>query len=178
MSEQKKKALSKDAKTGITIGVIIAVIMGILVGGLVYLTQHQNEAYSKLIIAAMPKTITGVDNGVKIDFYIEYNKDFDEDKDEPIKAYQVYYFDKDGKRVDLALGHYQSATADMQVTMGFLFKAQEKIDSYKNVFRVCIALLIIVILALLIFLWYKSWVRRESAKKRNYINDFADQDKE
>lgn len=176
MSEKNKKALSQGAKKGITIGVIFVLIIAILSAGLIYLNVNGGKAYSKLIIACMPHNITGEDNGKKIDFYVEYNKDYNPKTDEPLKAYQTYYFDDNGKRIDLPNGFYKSRTAEMQVILGFFYKAQEKITALKNVVYVVIALLILAAVAVIIYLWYKSWCRRQEKKKKFYLRDFQDKE--
>lgn len=170
MSE--KKTLSATAKKVIKIAVTLVVILGILSGGLIYLNVNQEKVSSKLIIACMPKTITGNDNGRDIDFYVEYNKNYDPDKDEPIKAFLAYYYDGKGEKVELPGGRYESATADMQVVVGFFFKAQQNIKILKNVITVIISLVILCGIALLIYIWYKSWCKREEKKKDFYLRDF------
>lgn len=167
-----KKAMSKSTKTGITLGIIFVLLIAILTSSLVFLNANQNKTYSKLVIACMPKNITGNDNGKKIDFYIEYNKDYNPKTDEPLKAYQTYYFKDDGTRVNLVNGFYKSPTAEMQVLIGFFYKAQEKITSLKNVVYVLMAMTFIVGLALIIVLWYKSWCKRQAKKKSFYLRDF------
>lgn len=179
MSDKKeKKQLSATAKKGIRIGVIFVVIIAILSSVLVYLNTNHNKAYSKLIIACMPHNITGNDNGKEIDFFVEYNKDYNPKSDAPLKAYQVYYKDDNGKKIILPDGHYKSRTADMQVLMGFFYKAQQKIDVYKNVVYVLITLLVLAGIAVLIYFWYKSWCKRQEKKKNFYLRDFHEQEKE
>lgn len=172
--EKEKKTMTKATKKVITVGVIIALIIAILTGGLVALNSNQSKVYSKLVIAMMPKTITGNDNGKKIDFYIEYNKDYNPETDEPLKAYNTYYYDANGKKKILPNGFYESPTAEMQVLIGFFYKAQEKMNSIKNVIYVTMALLALAICALIIYLWYKSWCKRQEKKKNFYLRDFQD----
>ncbi len=176
MSEE--KTLSATAKKVIKIAVSLAVILGILVGGLVYLNVNQEKVTSKLLINCMPKTIQGYDDGRPIDFYVEYNKDYNPDEDEPVKAFNTYYYNGKNERVDLPGGRYQSATADMQVLIGFFYKAQENIQILKNVVSVVIALVILCALALLIYIWYKSWCKRQEDEKNFYLRDFKKDDED
>lgn len=168
----KKKALTDTTKKIIKIAVSFLVIIGVLVGSLAYVSANQAKVSSKLIIACMPKSITGYDNGTKIDFYVEYNKDYNDETDDPIRAFNTYYFDKDGKRHDLPGGRYQSPTQDMQVVVGFFYKAQENIKILKNVIYVIIALVCLAVGVFLIYLWYKSWCKRQEKKKNFYLRDF------
>lgn len=179
MSDKKvKKPLSAEMKKGIKIAVIAVLIVAILCGLLAFFNANASKGYSKLIISCMPKSISGMDNGTKIDFYREYNKEYNPKTDEPITAYKIYYYDKNGKRVDLVNGQYKSETQEMQVLLGFFYEAQENIQILKNVTYVLIALFVLAMFALFIFLWYKSWVRRQNKKRKSYLTDFADDDKE
>lgn len=185
MAEKIKKPLSKAAKQCICIGVVFAVIFGMLGGLIAYLTVNQNVAYSKIIIACMPEKITGTDNNKKIDFYIEYNKDFDKKNDEPINAYRVYYKDDNGKRIDLPAGHYQSRTADMQVLLGFFAEGQKNITAMKNVIIVIVVLIFGAFICFLVYIWYLLWrnkqiKKQEQSKEYNnkaYLSDFDDDKK-
>lgn len=182
MAEKIKKPLSKAAKQCICIGVVFAVIFGMLGGLIAYLTVNQNVAYSKIIIACMPEKITGTDNNKKIDFYIEYNKDFDKKKDQPINAFKVYYKDDNGKRIDLPAGHYKSRTADMQVLIGFFYQAQEKLKVVKNVVISVMFVIGVAFFGFLIYIWYLLWRNKqirmqEQSKEYNnkaYLSDLEE----
>lgn len=166
MSKSKeKKPLTKKQKKGIKIGVIIAVIAALLAGGIVFINHDNSKLYSKIVVAFMPKSMVCEDNGREIKFYIEENKDYNPEKDEPIAAWNVYYFDEVGNRTDLPDGHYQTTTANMQLTIGFLLEAEQNFHILGNVLSVILALIIIAVIGFLIYLWYKSWCRREDKKR-------------
>jgi hypothetical protein len=163
--KKEKKPLTKKAKKMITVGVILAVIAGLLVGGICYINANITSVSNKLVIAFMPKPITGNDNNKEITFYIEENKDFDEENDEPIDAFNTYYYDDNGERVDLYQGQYKSSTADMQVIIGFFYMAQQNLNVFKNAMSIVLAVIILVAIAFCIYLWYRSWCKRQDKKQ-------------
>ncbi len=183
---QKKRALI----TGIILGALL--LLGILFAVLFSVNQ---SFYTKVSIALMPESIEYKvpDSDEVITFYIEENKDYDKEKDEPINAYKTYYFkDKDKKeKVYLENGVYitdkefaESKRADLkdqnniidgakynvgegtQVTIGFLFAAQQKANKVKTAVNIIVAIFAVACVAYLIYLWYLNWSVREDRKAK------------
>ena len=184
---QKKRAII----IGAVLGVLL--VLGIVCSVLLKVSQ---PIYTKLSIALMPESIeyNVPDSDEKITFYIEENKDFDKEKDEPVNAYKVYYFkDKDKKeKVYLENGVYisdkeyaESKRADLkddddniidgakynvgegaQVTVGFLFEAQTKANKVKTIVNVIVTIFAVACVAYLIYLWYLNWSAREDKKNK------------
>ncbi len=111
-------------------------------------------------------------------FYREKNKDYDALKDEPIQAFNYYYKDDKGKRIDLENGVFYPAdyynkekdVSSVPVYAGFYLQAME---NWKVVKKVLTAVVCVVIAALVVFaiwLWYVSWRRREIAKRQRQNN--------
>ena len=138
----------------------------------------------------MPESMEYTDSdGVDRTFYIEQNKKYDSKKDDPINAYTVYYLDENDKRVELENGIYMSATQYAEskkkkaddsenksdsrsnigegefVTVGFLFKAQEKANKVLKIVRIVTVIFALCCAAYAIYLWYLSWSKREDEKK-------------
>ncbi|MBQ7203777.1 MAG: hypothetical protein IJS03_07165 [Eubacterium sp.] len=179
-------------KKMLIIGIILATIAVAGIVGVILVNTSQAIG-TKLSVMLMPETLEYDDNGETITFYIEENKKYDKTKDEPIEAYNVYYFGKDenGKKKKIVLdgGIYYNAEEQAKqksiykekyeenkgkgnfkqdgafVTLGFLIKAQEKANSLKVIVSVIVAVYVLVCLAFLIRVWYNSW------KKRNYPED-------
>ena len=171
MAKEKKakRQLTKKEKNAVVIGIVLLLLLALLIGGLVLVKTNDSVANS-LVAAMMPESITGNDNGQDITFYAEKNKDYKKGEDEPIDAFSVYYYDANNERVDLPQGFYKTSTADMQVTVGFLFKAQERLHKVTTVVKVFIALLAVAIVIYLLYIWYLSWSRREDLKKEKMKN--------
>ncbi len=181
----------KQKKRAIIIGAVLGVL---LVLGIVFtfLLRTNQPLYTKLSIALMPETLEYENSdGEDITFYIEENKDFDKEKDDPIEAYKTYYYkDKDKKeKVYLKDGIYmtdkeyaESKRSDLKennkssdgvksnigqgqmVTVGFLISAQEKANKVRTVVRVIVAIFAVACVAYLIYLWYLNWSKRQDKK--------------
>ena len=57
------------------------------------------------------------------------------------------------------------------VSFGFVKMALEKLNTIKTVFKVVIAVMVVVLVAIGIYLWYKSWCRREDEQKKLLYGD-------
>lgn len=180
---QKKRAL--------IIGIVLAVflVLGITVS---LLLRTNQPLYTKLSIALMPDTIESTDEetGETMTFYIEENKDYDKEKDDPIEAYKTYYLDSNEEKVYLENGVYISdkeyaeskkigqednsvkdgvkynVGQGQQVTIGFLFAAQAKANKIKTVVKVVDAVFAVCCVIYLIYLWYLNWSYREDKKNK------------
>lgn len=126
----------------------------------------QAKVYSKVIVALLPKSITGNDNGKDVTFYMDLNKDFDAEKDEPIEQYVPYYMDDEGKRIDLPTGIYTSPTTGekMQVTVGFFLKGSNKLKVAAATLKVFMTIFVLGLIATIILLSYLIWSYRQDQK--------------
>lgn len=167
--------INKKIKACIAGIVACALVIGIFIAGLAVIKTSntnmnsnniQSKVYSKLIIAALPKTITGDDNGKKVTFHMALNKDFDASKDEPIRQFIPYYFDENDKRIDLPTGVYKSPKTGetMQVTVGFFLKGSNKLKVMASVIKVVIALLLLASIGLIILLSFYIWSLKQDKK--------------
>lgn len=122
--------------------------------GEVNVYKLQSTLYTRAIVAAMPKSIEGDDNGRKVKFYIEVNDKYEVKEDEPITQYLVYYYDADGKRQDLPSGIYKGSTEDMYPLIGFFIAGMNSLKALKAVITTCLIFVCLAIAALAIYLAY------------------------
>ena len=179
----------KQKKRAIIIGVVLAVLLVAGITSTILLRTNQ-PLYTKLSIALMPETLeyTDPETNKTITFYIEENKDYNPEKDEPIEAYSTYYINEKDKKVYLENGVYMSDTEfaesnkigqqddsiqdgvkynvgqGQQVTVGFLISAQENANKVTGVVKAIVAVFAICCVAYLIYLWYLNWSKRQDKK--------------
>ncbi|MDO4364552.1 MAG: hypothetical protein Q4C99_08495 [Clostridia bacterium] len=168
--KNKQKKLIPGSKVSVASVAVVSVVLAVLLAlssfglvvfsakpydvkdGQVNVYKLQSKLYTEAIVKALPKKITGSDNGTKIDFYIEVNDDYDASKDDPIEQYRVYYYTKDGKKMVAADGIYVGNADTMYPLVGFFIKGMDKLKVLKGVFKTLIIVLCAAILALLIWL--------------------------
>lgn len=153
--------------------IIIAMIVGIS-------TMDTYKAGAKFtnafIFALMPSQIEGTaEEGTEgVTFYVEKNKEYDANKDEPINAFSYYMLTSEGEKVYLEDGVFYPASNYMEgnkevesvpVYLDFYLQIIQKVQIIKNVVTVLITLLCIALGVGLIYIWYRSWCRREDARQ-------------
>ena len=189
---KKASITKKQKKRAIIIGVILAVFLAAGITGAVLLRTNQ-PLYTKLSIAMMPDHLDYTDSdGKEVTFYIEENKDYDSEKDDPIDAYSIYYFkdEKSEEKTYLENGVYMTDTeyaesvkqgkdtgktdangakynegVGANVITGFMFEARANANKVSTVFKVLVAVFAICCVAYLIYLWYLNWSVRYDKKK-------------
>lgn len=152
--------------------IVIALIVGITTVDSYKAGASVTNAFTD---ALMPKSIVGTaDGGAEgMTFYREKNKEYDIDKDEPLKAFNYYVLTESGEKQYLDDGMYyppeyymENSTAEpVAVYLGFYFRLMQNLQVFKNVMRVIVAILCIGLGVGLIFIWYRSWSIREDKKK-------------
>lgn len=155
-------------KTVIIASVVLAVLLAITAfaiaifsakpydvkDGQVDVYKVTSKIYSEAIVAVMPKTITGTDNGKKVDFYIEVNDDYDRKTDDPIEQFQVYYFDNNDKKQICANGIYRGNVETMYPLVGFFIAGMNSLKVLRNVIVAVFVVLILASLGLAGYLIY------------------------
>ena len=167
-NQGKKKFISGSKVKGSTV-VIVSVVLAVLLalssfGFVVFSSQPfemkdckvnvyelKSKLYTKAVVKALPKKITGNDGGKKIDFYIEENDDYDSKTDQPIEQFRVYYY-KDGKKLVAHDGMYKGNYETMYPLVGFFIKGMDSLKVLKGVFLTLIIVVCAAVLALLIWL--------------------------
>lgn len=169
MENQGKKKFISGSKVKVSTVVIVSVVLAVLLAlssfgfavftsqpfkmkdGKVNVYEMKSKLYTKAIIKALPKKITGNDGGKKIDFYIEENDDYDSKTDQPIEQFRVYYY-KDGKKLVAHDGMYKGNYETMYPLVGFFIKGMDSLKVLKGVFLTLIIVACAAVLALLIWL--------------------------
>lgn len=169
MENQGKKKFISGSKvkvsTVVTVSVVLAVLLALSSFGFVVFSSQpfemkdgkvnvyelKSKLYTKAVVKALPKKITGNDGGKKIDFYIEENDDYDSKTDQPIEQFRVYYY-KDGKKLVAHDGMYKGNYETMYPLVGFFIKGMDSLKVLKGVFLTLIIVVCAAVLALLIWL--------------------------
>lgn len=169
MENQGKKKYISGSKVKVSTVVIVSVVLAVLLAlssfgfavfssqpfelkdGKVNVYEIKSKLYTKAIIKALPKKITGNDGGKKIDFYIEENDNYDSKTDQPIEQFRVYYY-KDGKKLVAHEGMYKGNYETMYPLVGFFIKGMDNLKALKGVFLTLIIVVCGAVLALLIWL--------------------------
>lgn len=169
MENQGKKKFISGSKVKVSTVVIVSVVLAVLLAlssfgfavfssqpfemkdGKVNVYEIKSKLYTKAIIKALPKKITGNDGGKKIDFYIEENDNYDSKTDQPIEQFRVYYY-KDGKKLVAHEGMYKGNYETMYPLVGFFIKGMDNLKALKGVFLTLIIVVCGAVLALLIWL--------------------------
>lgn len=169
MENQGKKKYISGSKVKVSTVVIVSVVLAVLLAlssfgfvvfssqpfemkdGKVNVYQLKSKLYTKAVVKALPKKITGNDGGKKIDFYIEENDDYDSKTDQPIEQFRVYYY-KDGKKLVAHDGMYKGNYETMYPLVGFFIKGMDSLKVLKGVFLTLIIVVCAAVLALLIWL--------------------------
>lgn len=169
MGNQGKKKFISGSKVKVSTVVIVSVVLAVLLAlssfgfvvfssqpfemkdGKVNVYELKSKLYTKAVVKALPKKITGNDGGKKIDFYIEENDDYDSKTDQPIEQFRVYYY-KDGKKLVAHDGMYKGNYETMYPLVGFFIKGMDSLKVLKGVFLTLIIVVCAAVLALLIWL--------------------------
>lgn len=169
MENQGKNKFISGSKVKVSTVVIVSVVLAVLLAlssfgfvvfssqpfemkdGKVNVYELKSKLYTKAVVKALPKKITGNDGGKKIDFYIEENDDYDSKTDQPIEQFRVYYY-KDGKKLVAHEGMYKGNYETMYPLVGFFIKGMDSLKVLKGVFLTLIIVVCAAVLALLIWL--------------------------
>lgn len=159
--EKIKKRLTKKAKAAIAILVAAAVIAAGC-GLFAFFTSSNSYAlYNKVLLSLMPESIEH--NGLT--FYVKPNPDYNA-KESPESDQFIYYFMAKEKEIDLPGGVYTDVDKNKTlISAGFYVKAMEQLNKIKSAVHIVIGVMAFIVVAVLIYIWYKLWCRREEKEK-------------
>ena len=161
----KAKKKMEPKKKKITIA---SVIVGIIAVIAILIGINQTAIMSDINYAFMPKSITPTVDGVQVEFFVYKNKDFNQfkDKNTPLKAFGYYYIDENGKKVDLSWDKAYTVSKGTKFTpnVWFMIQSGQKLSKFKGVSSKVIPIIVLVVVVLLIYLWFRSWCKRDDAK--------------
>ncbi len=173
MKEKKKINLNKtQRKVIIAFAVIIAVIAA------VFTIYKTNQVYftTKMMYAFMPQSyVAELDEG-NIEFFVEYNKDYSPKKYnyEIVKAFQYYYFDENGERVDLGVDGGYDDDKDGEkspLSVPFMFLMAQRIGTFKAAMKKVLLAVAAVVIVALIVIWFIVWSKNEDKQKMEKYGD-------
>lgn len=168
-TEKKQHKLIPGSKVRVSTVAIVSVVLAVLLAlssfglavfssqpfqikdGKANVYELKSKLYTKAIVKALPKKITGNDGGKKIDFYIEVNDNYNSKTDQPIEQFRVYYY-KDGKKLVASEGMYKGDYETMYPLVGFFIQGMNNLKTLKGVFITLIIVICAAVLALLIWL--------------------------
>lgn len=167
MSE-KKKSLTKKSKIVIGVSVVAAVIIIVSAIFIIFTGNSSYKLYNSVMLQLMPESITSEDG---VEFFVKENPKYDGGKT-PEEQQFIFYFMNGDKEVDLPGGVFTDANGNKSaVSVGFATLALEKLNTIKTVFKVVIAVMVVLLVVVGIYLWYKSWCRREDEQKKLLYGD-------
>lgn len=167
MSNKKKISLNKTQRNII---ITFAVIIAVAITGFVVFKTNQTYFTTKLMYAFMPQSyVAELDEG-NIEFFVEYNKDYSPKKynNEIVKAFQYYYYDENGEKVDLGIDGGYDDDGDGEkspLSVPFIFLMGQRISTFKSIMTKVLLVLAAVIVVALIFVWFIVWSRNEDKQK-------------
>lgn len=167
MSE-KKKSLTKKSKIVIGVSVVAAVIIIVSAIFIIFTGNSSYKLYNSVMLQLMPESITSEDG---VEFFVKENPKYDGGKT-PEEEQFIFYFKNGDKEVDLPGGVFTDANGNKSaVSVGFATLALEKLNTIKTVFKFVIAVMVVLLVVVGIYLWYKSWCRREDEQKKLLYGD-------
>lgn len=167
-----KKNIPSWAKKLIIAVVVIAIVVGVGFG--VY-SLYGTQIKARVVYAVLPHSITANDYETDEEYtcIMELNKDFNslnkEEKKQLGNAFSYKRINKDGTVIDLGINPNINFGENVEVSPFAQFVASAfvsgKLTKIITAVKVIAAILIIGFVFLVIYLWYRSWCKREDAKK-------------
>lgn len=164
MSDVKKK-ISKKGK--ILISVAVALIAVVIAGTVIFLT-NQTYFSTRITYALMPKSLVAETKAGDVEFFVRLNDEYDdkEQSSTPLQAFEYYYYDKDGKEIDLGPdGYYDDDGEQLSMSLIFSYKAGEKLAAVKSVLKTIGWVLAAVVFVGLIVIWFFVWSKKQDMEK-------------
>lgn len=181
--EQNQKDL-KFYKFVIGFTFFVAIVIALAVAANQLGTAYTAEAFvtNKILNKAMPTEIYDDTEGsitYGMTFYREENKDFNENTDLPLTAFNYYYLNDDGEKVYLEDGIFYPAAyynenedekADpVYVAFAFFERGLTDITALQakaqKAITIAVIIFTILIITGLIYIWYRVWSKREDEKE-------------
>lgn len=173
MKKKKKIVLSKTQKKVI---IAFAVIIAVVLTGVLIFKTNQTYFTTKMMYAFMPQSyVAELDEG-DIEFFVEYNKDYSPKKynNEIVKAFQYYYYDENGERIDLGIDGGYDDDGDGEkspLSVPFMYLMGQRIGEFKSVMKKVLLAAAAVIVVVLIVVWFIVWSKNEDKQKHEKYGD-------
>lgn len=201
MAIQKSTAIqnAKDLKFYrfiIAMTFVVSIIIALVVG--ISTISSERDSYiaqanvtNTFIDIFMPSSITDPADDdtctAGMTFFCERNKEYDAVKDQPIDAFKYYYETSKGEKIYLEEGVYYSPEYYMENTqpgfatsaavyVAFYHQAVTNINVFVNALKIVLSILGVLVFCALIYIWYRSWSRREDerqARQKEFNEQFS-----
>ena len=173
------KVYAVHKKIAIIVGIVLVAVL--LLSGLSrILISNKMPYYQNYVYAIMPKSLETEFGDEKYTFYLEKNKDFDKEKDQPLNAFIVYYYednDKSKTKISLKDGDTMIAQTESSSLMVLNFLANARITDgiIKSIIKKVAIIDAVLFIPYLIYVWYITWSIKydrdlaiiKSSKKKN-----------
>ena len=168
-NKPEKKKKTKQQKAAIIIGITLLVLFIITISAR-FAISSSSPFYNDYLIMLMPESIDTEFDGKDMTFYVEKNKDFDKNKDMPITAFSVYYYegnDTSTKKIYLENGSTLKGENESTNLMVLNFLADSTITDriIRQTIKDAIIVLCVLTVFYLIYIWYLIWSRNYDKKK-------------
>ena len=164
-----KKPKTKQQKWAIGLGIALAVLFVITIGARLAISP-ESPLYNSYLMAIMPKSIDTVFDEKEMTLYIEKNKEFDKEKNQPLEAFSVYYYENNDKSKEKTYIEYgkkfegENESAAL-MTLQFLGNATITDGIIRTTIKDTLIVLCILLGCYLIFIWYIIWSINYDKKK-------------
>lgn len=168
---EEKITLSPKNKKKLIAGIVVGVFAVLMIATALIIKFNQTAVYTQVLYTFMNKSETVVINEEKnteLTLYIRKNPNYDAKTNEkmPLEAFDVYYYDKDGKEVDVGTGSFVYDGEECAMPcLGFLIKAVQNLNTAKEILKKVLIVLAVIAVVALIVVWYKVWSKHEDEEK-------------
>lgn len=172
MNENKKVNTTKLKKILIPIAVILVLLLSLVL----IIKTNGITILMKVAYSAMPESYVAETQDGTIEYFIEYNKEFkpDDELNNLQDAYNFYYYDENGSRVDVEGNDTFTDNNGTAVPIIACFSQDlfSELENARKVFSVVIKVVIVVLIIGLIVLWFFKWSKKQDMEKeKKYGNN-------
>jgi len=162
--DKEKKTKTKQDKLLIVFAIVLAVLILLPVCTKI-VSSSKMPFHTGYVYALMPKSLDLEFNDEEITFYIEKNKEFNKEKDQPLSAYKVYYYENNDKKTDkIYLDNGQTMVAQTEssslMTLNFLADAAITGRIINRIANTVLIVDAVLLVGYAIFIWYVLWSKK------------------
>lgn len=152
--------------------IITAVVCAVaaLAAIIAIISVNKTAIYSRLILSFMPDSVVA-DNGSGTEYFVELSKGVDKKdiEENPLMAFSFYYYDENGKRIDLGPDPViEENGEDTHLAIAFLLKSvfDGNIPNTDDIKVVVSVVVIIIAAAAGSVVWFIVWSKNEDKEQQ------------
>ncbi|MDE6470070.1 MAG: hypothetical protein K2L19_03500 [Eubacterium sp.] len=162
--------MEKNKKKKIKIISILAAILVVIIALNAIISANQFRIKSEALYYIMPDSIEmELNNHSVIELFKRKNENYDykTQKDNPLAAYEFYYYDENGNEVVVAADSPLVMDDENQGAPGIMFmiNSADNLKHIKKVITIVSCVVILVIIVALILIWYRVWSKKQDEEK-------------